>query len=352
MSKTVILLVLMAAAVLLCSCSGLKVFEEVTTAPTDNLPLDAISEENILITADEAWRTALRSCDSWKSDSLNRVQMEFTCMLQDGEKPVYEVSLICGDDVDRFLIDAFSAEILNSTQEKLEIPPVITTAEDAAAAALDYFGLSEADVAELTVEYDETKDLSWRIYYVNFTYDSVGYECEVTPLNGCRTSNVDIALDGALELAINDFTEHSENAVMRDDLTTFMIAGECFDMITGRIGENDTVEYTVSFKVGGYEFNYLLSKTGHVLIFTSTEIEDWEGYRAGESYTEPYLIGDHEALKIALADAGVSVEEHKNPEVEYDSRDGYGVYEVSFEDGEREYRYEIGALDGEILSAE
>jgi uncharacterized membrane protein YkoI len=61
------------------------------------------------------------------------------------------------------------------------------------------------------------------------------------------------------------------------------------------------------------------------------------------------VIGRDRALEIALADAGLSRAEVHDVDVDYESENGYARYEVSFEQGLRDYEYGVDAKTGQIL---
>ena len=60
------------------------------------------------------------------------------------------------------------------------------------------------------------------------------------------------------------------------------------------------------------------------------------------------IISREEAISIALEHAGVTAEEVKGLECEYDIDDGVKEYEVAFHKGKYEYNYDIYAETGKI----
>ncbi len=103
--------------------------------------------------------------------------------------------------------------------------------------------------------------------------------------------------------------------------------------------ELDDGKYEIKFSKGNKKFEYELNKeTGEIL---SKEVEEKENKRAPESIK----IAEEEAREIALKDSGEN--DVKGIEIELEN----GKYEVEFigKDG-REYSYEIGAANGNILS--
>lgn len=62
-------------------------------------------------------------------------------------------------------------------------------------------------------------------------------------------------------------------------------------------------------------------------------------------------IGKEAALQVALEDAGLTLAEAVDVDVELEKGYSKAWYEVSFESGRIEYDYKIEAYSGEILSA-
>lgn len=70
-----------------------------------------------------------------------------------------------------------------------------------------------------------------------------------------------------------------------------------------------------------------------------------------QQFRENYLSGP-EALSCALADAGYAESEVRGTDIDLRHKSGKAWYEVEFESDGVEYRYEIDAETGEILSAQ
>ena len=61
-------------------------------------------------------------------------------------------------------------------------------------------------------------------------------------------------------------------------------------------------------------------------------------------------IGKDRALAIALEDAGLSRADVRDVEVDFEREYGLSFYELSFEQGFKDFEYRIDAASGEILS--
>ncbi|MBP3869855.1 MAG: PepSY domain-containing protein, partial [Faecalicoccus sp.] len=66
--------------------------------------------------------------------------------------------------------------------------------------------------------------------------------------------------------------------------------------------------------------------------------------------TSTNYIGEDEAKKIALKDAGVKEKDTTYLNVHLDTDDGAVIYEVEFMVGNKEYDYDINAVSGKIVS--
>lgn len=103
--------------------------------------------------------------------------------------------------------------------------------------------------------------------------------------------------------------------------------------------------YEVDFTAGGQEYHYAIDAV------TGTVIESGTGSATGSGS----LIGEDEAKRIALEDAGISESNTSSLTVELDEDDGAVVYDVEFlvisdQSAVKEYDYEIDAATGEIRS--
>lgn len=112
--------------------------------------------------------------------------------------------------------------------------------------------------------------------------------------------------------------------------------------------EDGRMVYEVEFAVRGVEYEYDIdAATGDILKYERNGEENWQQGQtsAGNSGTS---ISSQAARDIALAHAGVTLDQARALEVELDD----GSYQVEFKAGNYEYEYEISAADGSIISAE
>ena len=155
-------------------------------------------------------------------------------------------------------------------------------------------------------------------------------------------------------------------------------------------------EYEVSFKAGGFEYDYDINgSTGAIVKAEKEEDDDYRpsgsagtttasqpsqssapaqsggststsqssapaqsgsnsttqsGGTTQSGSSQKTLIGEAAARSKALTHAGLSASQAKDMEVEYDEEDG--AYEVSFKHGGYEYDYEIDGYTGAIIKSE
>ena len=115
-------------------------------------------------------------------------------------------------------------------------------------------------------------------------------------------------------------------------------------------------EYEVDFRSGDYEYEYTINaETGTI----TSHDKEYDPVETKPAETEPpateapaeEIISASKAKSIALNHAGLSSDEVKGMECEYDVDDGVKVYEISFRDTNGyEYDYEINAVTGKIIS--
>lgn len=107
--------------------------------------------------------------------------------------------------------------------------------------------------------------------------------------------------------------------------------------------------YEIDFTAGGQEYHYAIDAV------TGMVIESGNGTTAQQSTTgTDGKIGEEEAKRIALEDAGVAEADTTYMQVKLDRDDGTEVYDVEFYVASTgtEYDYEIIAADGTIRSVD
>ena len=104
-------------------------------------------------------------------------------------------------------------------------------------------------------------------------------------------------------------------------------------------------------KTGKMTEDSLIKLTTQELILLGMEKNAGNGMNYGAA-DESLYIGPDKAVGLALQKAGLSNSQTKELSVEYDSEDGFLVYEVEFVSGGFQYEYSINAVTGQILSEE
>ncbi len=169
-------------------------------------------------------------------------------------------------------------------------------------------------------------------------------ESKALTVDGINTSGTAsgkeyITKDAALAIALE------QAGLSADNITNTEIEIDFEDDIRVR-----ALVYEVEFVSAGMKYEYeLLASNGDVLeakIKPNNERDD-------DNITAPDgAISREEALEIAYADAGVSAENVRRPEIELDKEGKLYVYEIEFKSGTREYEYTINAMTGKIIERE
>lgn len=116
--------------------------------------------------------------------------------------------------------------------------------------------------------------------------------------------------------------------------------------------------YEIEFKANEKEYEYELDATTGEILFKKVEIDDdvkkvvnsdtkKEVSNNQTSNNKTNYISRTKAKEIALNNAGVT--NIRDLSIELDRENGKMVYEISFESGNKEYEYEIDAINGKIL---
>lgn len=138
-------------------------------------------------------------------------------------------------------------------------------------------------------------------------------------------------------------------------------AGTAAEQVTGLRSVYDlddgVPEYKIKFRTGDWEYEYTVhAETGVIRDWD----KDFEPQKENDpaptepAPTEPAktAVTAQEGVAIALAHAGLTAEQVKKLECEYDVERGIAQWEVEFEFDGWEYEYEIEAATGNILKAE
>lgn len=114
---------------------------------------------------------------------------------------------------------------------------------------------------------------------------------------------------------------------------------------------NKEYEYEIEAKTGNFVYSEVDSNDDINSNTTNNKNNSSSSDKVSSSSTTKY-IGKEKAKSIAFSNAGVSSGEVKNLSVEFDYDDGVYHYEVEFKFNNKEYTYDINAVDGEILDKE
>ncbi len=109
--------------------------------------------------------------------------------------------------------------------------------------------------------------------------------------------------------------------------------------------------YDVEFRKDQAEYDYEIDAvTGEILQFDQ-DAEHYQNTTASSGNTGQMLT-EEEAVKLALAHAGVDRKDAQSLQVELDYDDGRSEYEVEWDVGRTEYSCDVDAYSGQILSFE
>ena len=124
---------------------------------------------------------------------------------------------------------------------------------------------------------------------------------------------------------------------------------------TERDLERGRLVWDVEFERENVEYSFKIdAKTGEIL-HSETE----KGRKPAQAVTEQTPVTEppteneisrEKAIGIALNDAGFSINDVRDLDVERDYERGVLVYEIDFEQGRNEYSYEIRISDGKVLT--
>lgn len=119
--------------------------------------------------------------------------------------------------------------------------------------------------------------------------------------------------------------------------------------------------YEVEFKYNNREYEYDIdAKTGEILYkkndydddyVSNKEVNNSDNNSNNNNFSSTY-IGEEKAKSIALNDASVNENNIRELEIELDDERNVVYYEVEFKAGNKEYKYEINAKNGNIIDRE
>ncbi len=210
-----------------------------------------------------------------------------------------------------------------------------------AKAALIYKAVSAGLLDANGVPYTAQALAKLNVNEIKLILDSKNFNIEGVNSSGEASGGLYIGKSEALRIAFEKSELIATNAV------SYEIEMDFDDDIFALVYEVELVYLGDKTK---YEYE-IHAKTGEILE------EEVKPYNAGEHdddlITAPEgSITREAALDIAYADAGVTQENVRRPEIELDMERGVYVYEIEFKSEGVEYEYTLDAKTGEILKRE
>ncbi len=262
---------------------------------------------------------------------------------------VYEIEFRYGDYKYEYDIDATTGAVLKSEKEKdddtekIDPPDSVTliSQEEAQNIALHACNVTKEQTLRLWVGMD-----SATVYKIRFEANDYQYELEIDGITGK-------VLDVDKEVLTPPDSDNTLGPITRDDalnaaLTHAGITGSSItDVEVEQDTENGKLIYEVSFKAGGYEYDYKIDAFYATVLKFEKEPDD---DRNDVPVDTANILSKDEAVKIALAHALKS--QVTELEAELDEENGKAVYEISFKAEGLEYDYEIDAKTGAVLKSE
>ena len=377
MKKILTVTALISALLLTTGCAAANMAQDEQIAIMAAAGSDAAGEA-APIAMDDAQSIALNHAGASAADAIV-LKTEY-----DKEENHYEVEFRFGDYEYDYEIHATAGEVLacskeyetpaenvteapteKATKKASEKPDEKAIGKDKAKTiALDHAGVSASKAANVKVEYDKEDGK----YDVDFRYNNYEYDYEIHHTSGKVISHekeydapagTKPTATRATEKATEKPTEKSSSVIGKEKAKAIALnhAGVSAGKASHVRVEYDKEDrkYDVEFRYDNYEYDYEIHHTSGKVISHEKE-HDAPPEKATEKPTEKAAesskIGKDKAKSIALKHAGLSADQVRGLEAEYDKDDGVPVYEVEFESGKLEYSYEIHAETGKIRSHE
>ncbi len=312
----------------------------------DVLAVDALNDDGAVITGDM----------DFKGSSLEvTVNALIGSMLKNGYlSEIANSILISVDDSDpkhgaalqQKLADEVNALLQTNTFSGAVLSQTISANQDLQTLA-DTYGITTGK-AQLVEEIATTNPL--------YSFEELA-NLSINELNLLTKSSLD---------NVNSVGEASDRAYIGADRATAIAlehAGvaesDTFGLTAELDYEKGIMVYEVEFDVSGYEYEYDIDATTGAIVKYDKEIDnhadstkkiDGDSIYGTDSTAE--FINADEAKAIALKHAGVSANDIRDYDIEFDVERGTVVYEIDFKSGNYEYEYEINAVSGSILKNE
>ena len=253
--------------------------------------------------------------------------------------------------------------IPNSTNQNLPAQNTISF-DEAKQIALQHANLSDNQVTFIKVSQDYDDGINK--YEIEFYYNNTEYDYEINAYSGeilkfdydaeyynpsntisysnsqsSSTQNL-ISSDEAKNIAL-------QHANLTDNQVTFIKVSQDYD--------DGINKYEIEFYYNNTEYDYEINAySGEILKF-DYDAEYYNpsntiSYSNSQSSSTQNLISSDEAKNIALQHANLTDNQVTFIKVSQDYDDGIHIYEVEFHYNNREYNYDINAINGTILSYE
>ena len=250
-----------------------------------------------------------------------------------------------------------------STNQNLPTQNTISS-DEAKQIALQHANLSDNQVTFIKVSQDYDDGINK--YEIEFYYNNTEYDYEINAYSGeilkfdydaeyynpsntisysnsqsSSTQNL-ISSDEAKNIAL-------QHANLTDNQVTFIKVSQDYD--------DGINKYEIEFYYNNTEYDYEINAySGEILKF-DYDAEYYNpsntiSYSNSQSSSTQNLISSDEAKNIALQHANLTDNQVTFIKVSQDYDDGIHIYEVEFHYNNREYNYDINAINGTILSYE
>lgn len=111
--------------------------------------------------------------------------------------------------------------------------------------------------------------------------------------------------------------------------------------------------YEVEFDYQNQEYEYdINAKTGDIIFSNFDYDDDHHETTSSNGSTNTNFIGEAKTKEIAINHAKVSASDIKSFHIELDEDDNRYIYEIEFRIGNKEYKYDINAITGDIRDYE
>ncbi len=315
------------------------------TSEKDYLDQDDVVPEGNYIGKEAAKNIALNYAGLKESEVKNLI-----CKRDNDDGVIcYEVEFDSKTTEYKIVVDAKTGKILEAETDKIDNDIIVKPStsqiseKDAKSIALNYAGLKESEVKNLTCKRDDDDGVI--CYEVEFDSKTTEYKIVVD----AKTGKI---LEAETDKIDNDIiVKPSTSQISEKDAKSIALnyAGlkesEVKNLTCKRDDDDGVICYEVKFDSKTTEYDIVVdAKTGKILEVETEKIDD-----ASSSASN---IGKQSAINAAVNHAGLRASEVKHVKCELDDDDGMLVYEVEFTSGRYEYSYTIDALKGAVLEYE